>query len=39
MEGKARERRSLPTRGEQQLPSGGPVETCKLNEGEREVRR
>jgi len=39
MEGKARERRRLPTRGEQQLPSGRPVETRKLNEGEREVRR
>jgi hypothetical protein len=39
MEREARERRRLPARREQELPSGGPVETRKLDERKSEIRR
>jgi hypothetical protein len=38
MEGEAGERRRLPARGEQQLPSGWPIETRELNERKGEIR-
>ena len=38
MEGEAGERRRLPARGEQQLPSGRPIETRELNERKGEIR-
>ena len=38
MESEARKRRRLPARREQQLPSGGPVETRELNERKSEIR-
>ena len=38
MEGEASERRRLPTGSEQQLPSGRPIETRKLNERKGEIR-
>ena len=39
MRGEAGERRRLPARREQQLPSDGPVEAGELNERKREIRR